>query len=302
MFTLIKRIFYSGWKSFFRDKETVVATIFVLFLAVMLVSSLFLFKDISQLMVSIIQEKIDISVYFKEQVTEKDILSIKEEISQFPEVKDIEYVSPEQALQNFVIRHEQEPVLIESIEELGRNPFLASLNIEAWEPSQYGKVFGFLENSDFESFIEKIDYYQRKSVIERISSLSSVIINIFIFLSVVLIIMAIAVTFNTIRLSIYNSSKEIKVQRLVGASNWFIQGPFLVQGAICGVLAGFISLLVFSAVCLFLSPRISSFFFGLNLFELFVENFRSLLLIQFATGIGLGIISSSVAIRKYLEV
>lgn len=302
MFTALKRIFRSGWQSFSRDGEIALASIFILFLAISLVTSLFLFKDMSQFLISSIQEKIDISVYFKEEIAEKEILDIKKEIAKFPEVKEIEYISQGQALESFVERHEEEPVLIESVEEVGRNPFLASLNIKAWEPNQYGAVSNFLEKADFKSLIEKVDYHERKSVIERISSLSSVATRTGIFISIVLIIVAVLVAFNTIRLSIYNSKEEIKIQRLVGASSWSIRGPFLVQGAISGILATLICFSIFSLACWLLSPKIEVIFPGFSLFELFVGNFQVLLLIQSVVGIGLGMTSSTIAIRKYLKV
>lgn len=302
VFELIKRIIRSGWHSFYRDREIAIATIFILCLAVSLVSSLLILKDISQFVIVTIQEKVDVSVYFKEEISEEEIFDIRKEISNFPEIKKIEYVSSQKALEDFVVKHEREPLLIEAIEELGRNPFLASLNITTWDPSQYGKISRLLEGIEFGDIIEKVDYYQRKTVIERMHSLNSVITQAGISLSIFLIIVAIAVTFNTIRLSIYNSRKEIKVQRLVGASNWFIRGPFLVQGIICGVLATLVSLLVFSAVCWFLNSKIESYFFDLNISQLFLQRFWLLLLIQLATGIGLGVFSSMVAIRKYLKI
>lgn len=302
VFELIKRIIRSGWRSFYRDREIAIATIFILCLAVSLVSSLLILKDISQFVIVTIQEKVDVSVYFKEEISEEEIFSIRKEISNFPEIKKIEYVSSQKALEEFVVKHEREPLLIEAIEELGRNPFLASLNITTWDPSQYGKISRLLEGIEFGDIIEKVDYYQRKTVIERMHSLNSVITQAGVFLSIFLIIVAIAVTFNTIRLSIYNSKKEITVQRLVGASNWFIRGPFLVQGIICGVLATLVSLLVFGAVCWLLSPKIESYFFDFNISQLFLQRFWLLLLIQLATGIGLGVVSSMVAIRKYLKI
>jgi cell division transport system permease protein len=302
VFELIKRIIRSGWHSFYRDREIAIATIFILCLAVSFVSSLLILKDISQFMVVTIQEKVDVSVYFKEEISEEEIFDIRKEISNFPEIKEIEYVSSQKALEDFVVKHEREPLLLGAIEELGRNPFLASLNITTWNPSQYGKISSLLEGIEFGDIIEKVDYYQRKTVIERMHSLNSVITQVGISLSIFLIIVAIAVTFNTIRLSIYNSRKEIKVQRLVGASNWFIRGPFLVQGIICGVLATLVSLLAFSAVCWFLSSKIESYFFDLNISQLFLQRFWLLLLIQLATGIGLGVFSSMVAIRKYLKI
>jgi len=305
MFTSIKRIFKSGWLSFSRDGGLTVATCFIIAMTILLVTSLFFSKNLSQFLISTIQEKADISVYFKEIVPEEDILNLKEEISKIPEVKSVKYVSKENALENFVQRHKDDPVLMESLEEVGGNPFLAALNIQAFEASQYPAVANFLDStlpSSYQDLIEKVDYYQRKPVIERIFAITSGVKEAGIFLSIVLVIVAILITFNTIRLAILNQKEEIKVQRLVGASNWFIRGPFLVQGAIAGVISALICLLISALVCWVLSPKIEILFSDLNIWGYFTSNFFTVLFIQLATGIGLGVISSTIAIRKYLRI
>lgn len=302
MLITLKRILKLGWLNFTRDGEIAVATIFILAMVIFLVSTIFLLKDVSQFLINSLREKVDISVYFKEDASQEDIFHIKEEILKIPEVKEVNYISKEMALEEFIERHKDEPLLMESLEEVGKNPFLASLNIKAWEIDQYGKINEFLKNPSIESLIEKIDYYQRKPLMEKIFSLTSFAKKTGILFSFVLVIIAILVTFNTIRLAILNSSEEIKTQRLVGASNLFIRGPFLVQGVISGIFATLISLLIFSLVCWFLSPKIKILFPDLNLFTLFVKNFWVLFLIQIFTGILLAVISSTIAIRKYLKV
>jgi len=305
MFTSIKRILKSGWLSFSRDGGLAAATCFIVLIPIFLATSLFLLKDVSQFLISTIQEKADISVYFKESASEEDILKVEKEISKIPEVKNVKYVSKEEALESFVQRHKDEPVLMESLEEVGGNPFLAALNIRAFQASQYQAVANFLDDTlspSFKDLVEKVDYYQRKPVIERIFALTSGAGKAGISLSIVLAIVAILVAFNTIRLAILNQKEEIKVQRLVGASNWFIRGPFLVQGAISGTLAAIICLLIFTLICWFLSPKIEILFSDLNIWRYFTGNFFTIILIQLVTGIGLGVISSTIAIRRYLKV
>jgi len=302
MFIILKRVFKSAWLNFTRDGELSMATIFIILVAIALATSLFLLKDISQVLISSLREKADISVYFKEETREEEILDVKEEISKLPEIMEVKYISKNQALESFTERHREDPVLIESLEEVGENPFLAALNIKAWEASQYGVISRFLEHPSFENLIEKVDYYQRKPVIEKIFSLTSMANKAGILLSAILVVVAVLVTFNTIRLAIYNSREEIKIQRLVGAGNWFIRGPFLVQGLISGFFAALICLLIFSITSWFISPRIEFFFPGFNLFSLFAKNLWILFLIQLISGILLGIISSALAIRKYLKV
>jgi len=304
MLIAFKRIFKLGWQSFSRDGGLAAATIFILVIVITLVSSLFILKEVSQFLIAAIQEKVDISVYFKERALETKILNIKEEISKIPEVKEVKYVSREEALKTFVQRQKGNPVIMETLAlpevRDWRPP--ASLNIKAWEASQYGVIANFLEHPVYEDLIEKVDYFQRKPVIEKIFAITSGMEKAGWITAIVLVIVAILVTFNTIRLAIYNFREEIKIQRLVGAGNWFIRGPFLVQGAISGISAFLICLLIFSLICWGLSPKIEIFFPGLNIFQIFVSNFWLIILIQLSTGILLGVISSTLAIRKYLKV
>ena len=102
MIITLKRIFRAGWQSFSRDGGIAVATIFILVLAIFLVSTIFLSKDVSQFLIASLQEKADISVYFKEFVLEDDILKIEEKLSQVPGVKNVEYVSGEEAIKRLV--------------------------------------------------------------------------------------------------------------------------------------------------------------------------------------------------------
>ena len=302
MFTSLKRVFKSGWQNFFRDGGLAVATVFILVLAISLFTSLFLFQGLSQFLISSLEEKADISVYFKEEVPEVEIFQVKEELAKVPEIKEIKYVSREKALADFIQRHKDNPVLMASLEEVGKNPFLASLNIRAFTAGQYQLISNFFENPSLKNLVEKVDYYQRKPVIERIFSLATTFNQAFLLLSIILAVAAILVIFNTIRLAIYNSGEEIKIQRLVGASNWFIRGPFLVQGAISGTISALICLLVFGLIIWGLGPKMEIFFPDLNIFNFFVTNFWTIVFIQFASGIFLGVISSFLATRKYLKV
>lgn len=297
----LKRIIRSGWLNFSRNSGLSLATIFIMVMTISLVTSLFLFRDITQFLISGLEEKIDISVYFKTATQEEDILRFREEINKIPEVKNIEYVSREAALERFTQRYKDNQVIMESLAEVG-NPLLASLNIKAREASQYTTVTNFLETSSYKNLIDKVDYYQRKPVIERIFSITSAINKTGIGFSLILAIVAILVAFNTIRLAIYNSKEEISFMRLVGASNWFIRGPFLVQGAISGFAAALITLLIFTGALFFLSPKLEILFPGLNIFNSFIGNLGILFLIQIFTGVGLGVVSSIIAIRKYLKI
>jgi cell division transport system permease protein len=302
MFVLTKRIFHSGWQGMTRDGGMAIANIFIMVMAISVITSLFLFRDISQFVIRGLQEKVDVSVYFKYEVAEEDVLRVKEAVSGIPEVKEVNYVSKQEAFERFTEKHGSNPVLMESLTEVGTNPFLASLGIKAFQAYQYEAVVGFLESPQYDYLIEKIDYHERKPVIESIYSLTSNFNKAGIAFSVVFILIAVLVAFNAVRLSIYNSREEIKIQKLVGASNWFVRGPFLAQGMICGFFAAVFCFLLFTLLTWGLDSKAELLFPGLGLFSFFVSNIWMILLIQLASGIVLGILSSLIAVRRYLKV
>jgi len=302
MLTSFKKIFKFGWENFSRNKGLFFATIFITVITSSLISGLFILNGATEHLIASIQEKVDISVYFSSYATEEEIFDIEEKLAKIPEVKDIEYISKEEALYLFKERHKNNPVIIESLEEIGENPLAAHLNIKAWEASQYEQISGFLEGGPFNGVIDKVDYYQNKTIIDRIFSITSTIERASLFFIAVSSILAVLITFNTVRLGIMNFKEEISVMRLVGASNWFIRGPFAVQGFISGIIATIVTVIIFSVGCWFLSPKIGNVVSEFNLFSYFQANIFAIIGIQLGTSLLLGIIPSLIAIRKYLKV
>lgn len=301
MITSLFRIIRAGWRNFIRNGGISAATIFIMVLTISLISSLFMLSGLADFVVNSLQEKVDISVYFKQDATEEDILKARDEIEKIPEVKEVHYISREEALDKFIARYKNDPVIMESLQEIG-NPLLSSLNIKAWEASQYGAVSGFFSTAPYKDMIDKIDYLERQPVIDRLFGITKSIRNGVIGFSAVLGLFAILVAFNAIKLAIHDSREEIGIMRLVGASNLFIRAPFLVQGAIAGITAVIISMTIFSAVVYFLSPRLEFFIPGFDLYLNFNANLQTIILVQLITGVGLGVISSGIAVRKYLRV
>ena len=302
MFTSLKRIIKSGWTAFHRNLGLSIATIFIIILVTFLITFVFVFNIASKILIDNISKKVDISVYFKKDIPAENIFEVKSELVDLPGVKDVEYVSKEEALERFMERHKDNPILIESLTEIGDNPFLASLNIRTWQASQYEQISKFLEKEDFKDVVENVDYYQRKPIIDRIFSLSSQIKKGGILFGIIFGLIALFVAINTIRIAIRGSNEEIATMRLVGASNGFVRGPFLIQGIIAGFFATLISLLITFSICYGIDAKVQSLAPNISCLGLFAANFWKLLLLQAGVGIGLGIISSMIAVRRYLRI
>ncbi|MBI2042584.1 MAG: ABC transporter permease [Candidatus Nealsonbacteria bacterium] len=297
----LKRIAKSGWKGFRRQGGLSFATIFIMVLTISLATSMFLAQKTSQFLVASLKEKVDMYIYFKQELSSDDILIVKDELSKMPEVKEVLYVSREEALDKFTERHKEDEAIMDSLEELGRNPLLASLNIKAWEATQYAAISSFITDSPFNDLVAKVDYQQKKSAIDKIFSLTDSINMAGIVFSIGFALVAILVAFNTVRLAIYNAREEIETMRLVGAANWFIRGPFLFQGILAGLFAVAVTMLIFGIGLYFLGPHLAILIPGFNIFSYFIGNILLILLIQLVAGVGLGVISSWIAIRKYLK-
>jgi cell division transport system permease protein len=297
-----KNMFSKGWTNFRRNSYLSFGTTGVMALVLLLFSGLMVLNFISTQIVSGLQDKVDVSVYFKNEASEDQIISVKDDLSNQPEVQQITYISKDQALANFKAKHAGDALIQQSLDELADNPLEASLSVKAKESSQYATIVNYLEGNKFRPIIDKINFYENEAVINRVESISGGIRNGGLFASLVLAIVAILVTFNTIRLTIYNQKQEIEIMRLVGGSNWQIRGPFLVEGALYGVFAAIITAVVFYPTLWFVSPKAAVLLPGVSLIHYFVGNMAQFLAVILISGILLGIISSSIAIRRFLHI
>ncbi len=302
-FVSLKRIARYGYQSFLRDKGSSVALLFIMVFTLSLVTALFLVRGATTFLVLALESRVDVSAYFVKETPEQSILDVQTQLTHLSEIRDVRYVSQEDALKKFTETNQDDLVILSSLEEVGGNPLLASLNIRTWKQGDYAKVVDFLQNKeDFAPLIEKIDYQDRQPVIEKIGALTTGIQTIGFIMVLVLGLAVVLVAFNTTRLAIYHARKEIEVMRLVGASNAFIRGPFFIHGALVGVIASFITTLLFIAPVFLISGFVERLLPGFSLTGYFLSNIFLIILLQLVVGIGLGILSSAIAMRKYLEV
>lgn len=276
-------------------------TVFIMSLAVSLAVSLFLFKGAADFVFRSLEKKIDIAVYFVPGVMESEITKIKTSLLELPGVKNVDYISADEALAQFKERQKNNDLIQQALEEVGENPFLASLNVQADDNLKYEAVNQFLSDKKFQNQVAKVDYFERKPVIDKFYSVKSSLEKMGLIFFLIFGFVAFAITFVTVRLAIYSSAEEIGIMRLVGASNWFIRGPFLVQGFVCGLMAGLVGLVLFTGLSLFASSRVFDLTGGFDLFKYFLNGFWTIVGLELLVGAGLGVVSSLVAVGRYLE-
>ena len=296
----LKNVLKSGWTNFKRNSYLSIAVTGVMSLVLLLLLGLISFQFLTSRLVTSIEDKLDVSAYFQTTTAEEQILSIKTDLEKLPEVTEVVYLSREKVLEDFRAEHADEPETLEALEQLDGNPFGATLNIRAKDPQNYGAVTTFLKNSSYRSEMATIS--DNKEVIEKINSITGALRTWGFVVAVAIAIIAILITFNTIRLTIYNQKQEIEIMRLVGASNWYIRGPFLAEGAFYGLFSALVSLILFYPILYAISPKLSLLVPGINVFHYFVINSWQIALIILAAGIIIGMLSSVIAIRRHLKI
>jgi cell division transport system permease protein len=301
----IKRIIRGGFLNFVRNGFVSLSSVLVMTITLSVITIIILSQAVLNFSLSQLQDKVDVTVFFTVGASESEILSIQSQLQQLPEVASVDYISADQALENFRERHSADYLTLQALEELDENPLGATLNIQAIEASEYEQIANFLESGDAlasnqKVIIDKVNYFQNKLVIDRLISITEGAKRLGVGITIVLVLISVIITFNTLRLNIYIAREEIGVMRVVGAENHYIRGPFMIEGMIYGIVSAFITMLIFYPITLWLGANMSDFL-GINLNTYYFSNFFQLFVITAVFGMLLGIVSSFLATRAYLK-
>lgn len=301
----IKRIIKAGFFNFWRNGSVSLSAVFVMVIALFMIGSTLLLTAFLGTALKDLQDKIDINIYISTTAPESAILELKGKIEALPQVKTVSYISRDQALETFRKRHENDNRIIQALDEVGTNPLTAVLTVKAKEPAQYEGVAKFLENNsalsaDELSIVSKVNYNDNKVAIDRLSRIIEGVKKLGGIITVVLVGISILITFNTIRLAIFIARDEINVMRLVGGSNEYIRGPFVVEGMIYGFVSGILTVILFYPITYWLKTTTQGFYGGIDLLQYFVANFVQIFFVIMLSGVVLGAVSSYLAVRKYL--
>ncbi len=301
----IKRIVRGGFLNFVRNGFVSLSSVLVMTITLSVITIIILSQAVLNFSLSQLQDKVDVTVFFTVGASESEILGIQSQLQQLPEVASVDYISADQALENFRERHSTDYLTLQALEELDENPLGATLNIQAIEASEYEQIANFLESGDAlasnqKVIIDKVNYFQNKLVIDRLISITEGAKRLGVGITIVLVLISVIITFNTLRLNIYIAREEIGVMRVVGAENHYIRGPFMIEGMIYGIVSAFITMLIFYPITLWLGANMSDFL-GINLNTYYFSNFFQLFVITAVFGMLLGIVSSFLATRAYLK-
>ncbi len=306
MLTTLRRIFKYGFLSFLRNGSVSLATVLVMTLALFIIASSMYADAALKATLAELKKQVDINVYFVPDAELAKIKEVQSKLNSLPEVQSTKLVEAEEVLRKFKERHKDDALTIQSIEELGTNPFGAMLQIEAKSPDQYESIANYLNKIQKEqgqnSIIEKVNFTDSKGAIDALSSLIKSSKKITLVVIAFLVFVSVLIVYNTIRLAVYTNKEEISVMKLVGASDWYVQGPFIIEGALYGISAAILTLLILYPVSLWLAEPSKNFLVVFDTWTFFTENFVNIAFLLLSVGVVLGVVSSFLSVNKYLDV
>lgn len=303
--TNMKRVSRAGFVGFLRNGFVSLATVLIMTITLFVIGSILTTGAALDSVLTQLQNKVDINVYFLTGAPEEDILALRDSVAALPEVATVEHVTRDEALERFRERHKDDQLTLQALDELEENPLGASLAIRAKETSQYEGIAKFLENETAvgsgTQVIEKINYFQNKAAIDKLTDIINASERLGFITTIFLIFASVLIVFNTIRLAIYTTKEEISVMQLVGASDWYVQGPFVIEGALYGFAGGLLALLAMYPVAVWLGPSSQAFLGSFNVLAYYGNHIGWLFFVLVGTGVLLGALSSFIAVRRYLQ-
>jgi cell division transport system permease protein len=300
------RIFKAGMQNFIRNATLAVAAIAVMVITL----SIILFSIIANATfsntISQINDKIDISVYLKDSVTEDQKNNLIRELEAIPNVKSVSYLSKEDALEAYKEQNKDNLDLLLAISQAD-NPLPATVQIKPRDPNKISDIQAYLDRPEVRELQSDETSYSgdRRTALDNITSATQFMRQAGLVGVVVFAMVSMLIIFNTIRMAIFNRRDELQIMRLLGASTAYIRGPFIVETVLYGVVSAVVSIVLCNLIFSVASSAFQATNFGLLdigfASDYFAENFWLILLGQLSAGILIGAVSSTIATRRYLK-
>lgn len=304
MLVTIYRTTKFATQNFWRNLWLSVITIFILVLTLFLVSIVGTINLLADQAIRAVEDKIDIDIFFTQQATEDNIIAAQAFLQSIPEVKNVRYISADEALAKFKDSHADNADIQAALEELDDNPLPASLVVQATKLDSYQAIIQQFEASEYDALVEDKNFSDHQLVIDRLSAIIDRLYQTSIIVSAVFVIISVIMMFNTIRIAIFTHREELRIMKLVGATNWFIRAPFILEGLLYAIISSALAMALLWLVIISAAPYANAFFSGYNfsLDSFFYDYFWYVFFIQFIFSLLLAVGSSMISIGRHLKV
>lgn len=288
--------FRKNFLIFFTAITTVAITLFIVGFFIIIVF------DVQGVLGSI-KSQVEIAVYLKDNISDELKTYLENEIKGWDEISQVNFVSKDQALEKFKKENEGSEIL----KEIQGNPLPASFELELKSPEKVEQVaLRFMDkNGNYVEGVDEVIYGQ--NYVQKLFSITAIVGTIAFLIVVVLLLAAIVLIFNTIRLSVHARRKEIEVMKLVGATNWFVRLPFLFEGFFEGFIGSIISVVLLYFLSNYLLIRGEKAIVDtMHIKDLAILGNNNIILYVYAgliiLGGLIGIFSSGFALKRYIGV
>jgi cell division transport system permease protein len=291
--------FKEAFGSLRRNYFMTIAALVTVFLSIVVLGAVLVFVFTTDQLLAEAESKVEINVFFKNDPdpTQEQMAALQEKIAAYPEVAEIVFISKEEGLAQMREDFADDP---EILENLTRNPLPHKLEIALVDPQQVNTVADRIRAEDANNeIIDEVRFGEEQA--ERLFALTSQVRNVMVGFIVLLGIVAVLLISNTIRLSIFARKREVEIMKLVGATNWFIRWPFVIEGitvGLVGAAAAAVAVLGFNS---YAAGKIRS---SLPFFDIPADAVPTALIALVLLGVGvlIGAIGSALGLRKLLKV
>lgn len=305
-FITFRRVVKTGLLNFFRNFSLSVAATAVMTVTLTIVLFFVIANATFHHTIEDINDKIKISVYLKDGTPEDSKEQLLQRLRGLQNVESVDYISKDQALTQYREDNKDKLDLLLAVSQ-AENPIPATIQIKPKDPSKNEEIRKVLETPEIKALQSDDTSYSgdRKDAIDKITAatvffrkaaLASVVV--FAFISMLII-------FNTIQMAIFNRRDELRIMRLLGASSWFIRGPFVVETMFYGVVSGILSIVITNLLFVVQAQAFDANSLGLldinYANKYFGDNFFIFLAMQIGFGMLIGAISAMIATKRFLQ-
>jgi len=264
-------------------------------ITILLIAAIFANSEIKN-----IENRIDLEIFLNENVTEEQTDLLQSAINNTVAVKEMDYITKEQAVERYKMIYGDNDTLINYIEQ--ENPLKESIVIKTTEPDDLEKVNDLISSDDFKDMVFNSSYSRNRGIIMRLIGIIDFIEKSGILIGLLFVVIAVSVVFSTVRIAIYSRKDEIEIMKLVGATDWFVHAPFLIESALYGIFAALLSTLFVAGIFYFITAAASSYLgVAADLWYLyFMQYVVFMVIFQVLLGLSISVSSAFVAIRRHL--
>jgi len=293
------RIIKMATISFWRNRLLSLATTVIIVLALLIISIFSLTVIVVNKASSVVREKVDLTVYLKDSDSNDQISALEDIIKSRPEVTSVNFVSKDRALVRWQDRNSNDSDIADVISEID-NPLPRSFDVKTRTPEQIEAVADFLNSEDYAPLIEQINYQQTKNIIDRLIKITYFVRLVGWSLTIFFLLISILIVYNSVRITIYSRSEEIEIMRLVGASDFYVRGPFVVESTAYGLAGAIIASIIFVFIANIAIAPTQQYLGVADLSISISSNIKWIIFLMFAVGLLMGAVCSFFAVRRYL--